>query len=200
MHRLANSLVLLLAILMLAVPAAAQAGPAQDCDDNNRLDRSYSTEEIQRALDNLPSDFDEYSDCREVLESALSGGSDRGNNRPGPNRPTPADASDRARRAAERERAARANDRERLDETAGKGKPSLRIGGENVQPGSNGLFDVASASNALPLPLLLSLIAVALLALAGGVLALRRHVPALARFPLVNRIPFSRVRFPRLRR
>ena len=200
MHRLANSLVLLLAILTLAVPASAQAGPTQDCAPDSDLDRTYSREEIQRALDTLPSDFDEYNDCREILPGALSGGSDGGRNRPRPTRPTPQGASSRARRAADRERAARADDRERLDETAGKGKPNLRIGGENVQPGSNGLFDVASASNALPLPLLLSLIAVALLALAGGVLALRRHVPALARFPLVNRIPFSRVRFPRLRR
>ena len=54
------------------------------------------------------------------------------------------------------------------------------MGGETVKPGSNGLFDLASASNGLPTPLLVALIALAALALTGVLVALRRRVPALA--------------------
>ena len=47
-----------------------------------------------------------------------------------------------------------------------------------MSPGSDGLFDVASASNDLPLPLLLALIGLGLLTLAGGFVALRSRDPA----------------------
>jgi hypothetical protein len=69
-----------------------------------------------------------------------------------------------------------------------------------VKPGSNGLFDLASASNDLPVPLLVALIALALLAVIGGLVALRERVPVLARIPLLSKIPTPRVSFPRFRR
>jgi hypothetical protein len=81
-------------------------------------------------------------------------------------------------------------------------KPRLNIAGKTVEPGSSGLFDLSSASNGLPLPLLLALIAVGVLSAFGGLYALRRRVPALARLPLppAPRIDLSRVPFPRFRR
>ena len=67
--------------------------------------------------------------------------------------------------------------------------------GPAVEPGTNGLFDLSSASNELPTPLLIALIALGLVALAGGFLALRGRVPALDRVPLLNKIPTPRVSF-----
>ncbi len=77
--------------------------------------------------------------------------------------------------------------------------PSVQVGGEEVQPGTNGLFDLASASNEVPTPLLVALIALGLLALAGGFVALRGRVPALGRVPLLNKIPTPRVPFGKRR-
>jgi hypothetical protein len=62
------------------------------------------------------------------------------------------------------------------------------------------LFDVASATNSLPTPLLIALIVLGLLAVAGGVVALRGRVPVLARLPLLSKIPTPRVSLPRFRR
>ena len=41
----------------------------------------------------------------------------------------------------------------------------MNVDGEEVEPGSNGLFDLASASNDIPVPLLVALIAIGLLAI-----------------------------------
>ena len=69
----------------------------------------------------------------------------------------------------------------------------MNVGGEEVEPGTNGLFDLASASNEVPTPLLLALIALGLLALAGGFVALRGRVPALNKLP-TPRVPFRKPR------
>ena len=99
------------------------------------------------------------------------------------------------------EQQAQANDTAELDAITGDAndaKPEVKVGNEQLEPGANGLFDLASASNDVPTPLLLALIAIGVLALAGGVVALRGRVPALARIPLVSKIP--RVSLPRFRR
>ena len=64
-----------------------------------------------------------------------------------------------------------------------------------MTPGSDGLFDRGEAPpNDMPLPLLLALIGLGLLALAGGFMALRSRVPA-ARADLPPLAwPFPRVR------
>ena len=62
---------------MLCLPSTAAASPAQvirDCVDDGVLSRTYSNSELRKARDNLPSDLDEYSDCREVIAAAIKGG------------------------------------------------------------------------------------------------------------------------------
>jgi hypothetical protein len=198
-RRVAYILVLLTA---LAAPALAYASPdavIRDCADDGDLDHHYSNSDLDKAENNLPSDLDEYSDCRSVIAGAKTGGSDKGGGRhSGSGGGTGATAQ-----AAEN--TARAQDKAELDALTKNGrKPRLEIGGRQVEPGTNGLFDLASASNGMPLPLLLALIAVGLLTAGGGLLALRRRVPALARIPLprlpVGRIDLSRVPFARSRR
>lgn len=98
------------------------------------------------------------------------------------------------------EQQARANDNSDLEVITGdkNARPRVNVGGQEVEPGGNGLFDLASASNELPLPLLLALVGIGLLAIAGGLVALRDRVPGLARLPLLSKMP--RVSLPRLRR
>jgi hypothetical protein len=199
-RRVAYILVLLIA---LAAPALAYASPdavIRDCADDGDLDHHYSNSDLDKAEKNLPSDLDEYSDCRSVIAGAKTGGSDKGGGRDGGSGGGGGGASAQAT-----ENAARAQDRAELDALTKNGKkPKLEIGGRTVEPGGNGLFDLASASNGMPLPLLLALIAVGLLTAGGAFVALRRRVPALARIPLprlpVGRIDLSRVPFARSRR
>ena len=195
MSRVVRNIVLLGAFALLALPAAANADPVTDCARDNDLDKHYSNSELHKALDNLPTDSDEYGLCREVISGAITGGSDRGGGRPsstGPNgEPLPPE-----------EQAKRAKDSQELANLAGddgssQNTPSVKVGDETVKPGSNGLFDTASASNDLPTPLLIALIALAVLAVAGVLVALRSRIPALGRVPILSKIPAPRAPFPR---
>lgn len=58
-----------------AFPAAASASPEQifdDCQDG-RLDKKYSAKDYRRALAGLPTDIDEYTNCRQVIRRAQLG-------------------------------------------------------------------------------------------------------------------------------
>ena len=206
MTRVPRHLLLLAALAVLAFPAPAGATPFQvikDCNEDGQLDRKYSNEELTKALDNLPSDIDEYSDCREVISAAITGGSDRGANR-GAGGGGDGSGGGSAAPITPEEQAARAQDQadlQALTTPDGRDKPpAVEVGGETVKPGSDGLFDLASESNSIPGPLLAALIALGILALVGGVVALRGRVPALARLPLLSKIPTPRVSLPRFRR
>jgi hypothetical protein len=194
--------ILAVALIALAVPAAAQASGfdvIRDCARDGRLDGNYSNGELKEARDNLPSDLDEYSDCREVINGAITSGSDRGGGRDGGGSGSGAGGSGGSGPGGE---SARARDAAALDRlTDRRGKPALNVAGTSVKPGDNGLFDLASATNGLPLPLLLALIAVLLGAAAGGAVALSRRYPGLAeRIPLLSKISLPRVPIPGLRR
>ncbi len=195
MRRVAYTLALLIA---LTAPALAQASPdavIRDCADDGDLDRNYSNSDLEAAEKNLPSDLDEYSDCRSVIAGAKTDCSDKGGGRDN------GSAGDSGPSAQAAENAAQAQDRAELDALTKNGKkPKLEIGGRTVEPGSNGLFDLASASNDLPVPLLVALVALAILAVIGGLVALRERIPALARIPLLSKIPTPRVSLPRFRR
>jgi len=187
-------------VLALLVPAAAPAGPIDDCADDGILQGDYSAEEKRRALKDLPSDLSEYSDCAALLQggrrgsSAPSiGGGGAGSAAPRGSAPRP--INDAAREAARLRRARR----EVQDLAQGGGRPELQLGGRTISPGEAGLFDLASSTHPLPSPLKLALIALAALLLAmvvGGVL---RLLPASARERLGRFLePLRRV--PGLRR
>jgi hypothetical protein len=193
--RAATRLLVLAVLALVALPGSAMAGPVSDCSDDGDLDEGYSNGQLRRALDNLPTDLDEYTNCRELLSGAITSGSDKGGNRP----TAGADGS----ALPPEEQAARAEDTEDLAAITAdpeKSPPSVKVGDERVEPGSNGLFDLASASNDLPVPLLVALIALALVALIGGLVAMRERFPALARIPLLSKIPTPRVSLSRFRR
>jgi hypothetical protein len=192
--RVLRNLSVLGVIALLVLPAAAQASALTDCVRDNDLDRHYSNSELQKALDNLPTDSDEYGNCREILAGAITAGSDKGGNRPG-------DPGADGKPLSEKEQSDRQKDNEALADIAGDNgsphTPSVDVGGETVEPGDNGLFDLASASNDLPTPLLVALIALAVLAVTGLLVAQRGRRPLLARVPLISKIPAPRAPFPR---
>jgi hypothetical protein len=75
-HRIATILAALI-VALLALPAFAQASGEdviRDCQDDGHVDGNYSQSEYQSAQDNLPSDVDQYSDCRDVIAQAQAGG------------------------------------------------------------------------------------------------------------------------------
>jgi hypothetical protein len=186
--------ILLFAMLALPAPAFASADQVvRDCVYDGKLDHHYSNAELRKARDHLPSDADEYSDCRDVIAAAIKGGSDRGLGAGSPG----VGATDPAGEAA-----AKAEDQADLAAIAsGKGpKPSVDVGGTNLSPDSSGFFNLGGAANEVPLPLLLALILLSLFALASGLGALRERVPALASVPFLSKIPTPRVPFLNRRR
>jgi hypothetical protein len=196
-------LLLFAAFVALAAPAVASASPEQvldDCNDDGALSRQYSNADLRKALDEMPTDIAEYTDCQEIISAAITGGSDKGQGRGSPGQGVGgAGAADPGEQAA---RAQDAADLEALAAAArednGK-KPTIQVGDETVKPGANGLFDLASASNGLPTPLIVALVVLGLLALAGGFVALRGRMPALGRVPLLSKIPTPRVPFTKQR-
>jgi hypothetical protein len=58
---------------LLVVPATAGASGrsvVRDCTDNGRIDSHHSQSDYKSALGSLPSDVDEYTDCRQIIEQA----------------------------------------------------------------------------------------------------------------------------------
>ena len=200
MTRVAHGLALAVALCALVLPAAAQASPSaiiRDCRQDGDLDYKYSNRDLRKAEDNLPTDVDEYTDCREVIAGAVTSGSDRGGgNRGGGDNDAGAASAGSGGGSAHNS----TPDSAALDKVTGHHKrPRLLVGGRSVEPGDSGLFNVAGSSTGLPLPLLLALIAVLLLAVVGALVALRRRIPVLARIPLLSKISLPRVPTPRAR-
>jgi hypothetical protein len=195
--RTASKLIVCALFVALALPAIAQASSfdvIKDCQDNSKLDRKHSRADLQKAQNNLPTDVDEYGDCRELIAAALNADVDKGKGRGGGGgNDSGAAGATAAAKHRKREAAAKRSDAAALDRQRGH-KPEVSVGGKNVTPGDDGLFKVASANNGMPLPLLLGIIAAALLAVMGGLVVLRRRAPALAsRIPLLSRISLPRV-------
>jgi hypothetical protein len=194
--RAVRNLIVLGVLAVLAMPTSALASAEQvlrDCIRDGKLDREYSNEELRKAKDNLPADSDEYSDCSEVIASAIKGGSDRGHGAGSPG----VGGSDPVGEAA-----ARTDDQGDLASIAtGNGDPpKVDVGGTSLEPDSSGFFNLSDAANEVPLPLLFALILLGLFAVASGLAAMRERVPALARIPLLSKIPTPRVPFFQRRR
>jgi hypothetical protein len=184
-------LVGVLAALALPAPAFASANEViRDCVKDGKLDGHYSNAELRRAKNHLPSDVDEYSDCRDVIASAIKGGSDvsgsGGSGSPGIAATDPAG-----------EAAAQATDQSDLAAIANSDKApqDLEVGGNKVAPDDSGYFNLGGAANQVPLPLLIALCLLCVVALVSSMGSMRQRVPALARIPLVSKIPSLRVPF-----
>jgi hypothetical protein len=177
-------------LALLALPASASASADQvvsDCVYDGKLDHHYSNAELRRARDHLPSDADEYSDCRDVIAAAIKGGSDRSGGATSPGIGATDPAGEAAAQAADQSDLAAIAD---TDEA-----PKLDVGGQSLKPDSSGFFNLGGAANRVPVPLLIALLLLCGMALVTGLGSVRERVPALARIPFLSKIPTLRVPF-----
>jgi hypothetical protein len=155
------------ALALLILPATASAGPLRDCTYDHDLDRRYPLSELRRAIDEIPTDQDEYGLCREILTGAMHAGPEGGGGPPvavgaGPTGSGPPDEQ------AQRDQDLR--DLAAITRDAGSDSP----GAGPDRAADRGAFDLASGSK-LPTPVLVGLIALALVTIAAGVLTLRER-------------------------
>jgi hypothetical protein len=184
-------LLAILPVLLLLVPAApAHAATLLDDCQDGRIDGTYSQEDYRRALRNIPSDFDQYTDCRRVIRraqlAAAGGGSDGGAEGGGgaggagggsggaAGGGTSTEAPTSALRADPLESATPQERRAFEQATTGGGGP-VRVGQAAVRPGATG--SGASAGD-VPGPLLALLALLAIAGLAYGAAATRARVLA----------------------
>jgi hypothetical protein len=163
--------------LIVAVPAANAASTTQilrDCADDGVLQGDYKPSELRKARQNIPTDTDEYTDCRDVLARAAAagvagsgaGGSGGGSGSGGSSGNGPLESPNTP------------EGKEAIGKAAGEGAPDpIRVGGRAVVPGSAGLASDA-VRNDLPTPLIVVLALLGAAALATLTPFVRRRVVA----------------------
>jgi hypothetical protein len=161
---------------MLTSPDVALASPQaviRDCAQDGKLDQHYSLSDLKNAEKKLPTDVDEYTNCRDVINQAeVSGSGSKGTKAHG------AGGGGGGSSTGGGGGGASAKDVNALSRATKQGsQPSLSLQGQKVTAGGGGVFKTAGAANSLPLPVLLALIAIAALTAAGGIVALRRRFP-----------------------
>jgi hypothetical protein len=183
MRRIRNMLVFIAVVAAMTVGAtSAMASPQaviRDCARDGKLDHHYSMSDLKNALKQLPADVNEYTNCHDVITAAETqgtGGQHHGSSHSSALHGT--GGSGRGGGGGGGGTASQGDMNALADAThQGGNAPSLSLRGQKVVPGSGGLFKTAGAANSLPVPVLLALIAVALLTAAGGVVAVRRRFP-----------------------
>lgn len=161
----------------LLAPATSWAsGDAviKDCTNDGVIQGKYSQKDYKDALANLPTDVDEYTNCRDVIKRAQLGGAGGGSGGPGGPGGTGGSAaagSDPLATASPAERAAVEAAR-----SGGASKPIL-IGGKYVQPGKLGFGGLGSPTT-LPASLIAVLVALAVAAAAAAGTYVRNRVLA----------------------
>ena len=160
----------------LLLPAAAWgSGDAviKDCTDDGVIQGHYSQQDYKNALNNLPTDVDEYTDCRDVIKRAQTGtgGGSGGPGGPGGTGSGTPPGGDPLASASPAERAALAK-----AQAGGASKP-VRIGGKLVQPGKLGFGGLGSPTT-LPASLIAVLVALGIAATAAGATYVRNRVIA----------------------
>jgi len=191
--RIRNIAPLVLALFALvAFPTTSTAGShpnrnkiIKDCVDDGKIDGHYSRSDLNDAQRHLPTDVNEYTDCKAAIARALAGMSPGGGGGAG----GPAGGGPPANPALATPSGAQAGspaDLKALRAASGGGtpRPNVSVGGHMVSPATGGLTRVADAANSLPGPVVAALIAVIVLCLAGSLAAVWRRWPELRRAPL----------------
>ena len=179
-----RTFLVVVALLLLGLPAAAHASgddAIRDCAQDGKLDKHYSQKELQQAERNLPSDIDEYTDCRSAIRAQMSGGS--GN----PGGPGPAGAIVTASGAVAGSQAD-VDALTALVNQSEKGKePTIAVAGQKVVPGNAGLGGALAGlagANGMPASLIAAIAALLILAVVTAYLAMREKAPHVRRVAL----------------
>jgi hypothetical protein len=185
MKRALRHFVLLAALMALVLPASAAATSpmtiVRDCADSDSLEGSYSNSDLQKALKLVRGDLAEYSNCKAVISAAKGGGPKAmASGKGGPIDPdlnNDGVVTPRERRiAAKRAREQRREDRE------------LAVIGDSLSPdGDSSASGSGGSSGGGSLPMILTLVALALLAVGGGLWYTAKRNPAVAN--ALRRVP-----------
>lgn len=170
---------------LVAVEAATAASTTQilrDCADDGVLQGTYTPSELRKARKNIPTDTDQYTDCRDVITraanrkaAAASGGGDGAANAVGRDPGGPPEVPQTP------------DDQKALDEAYARGHDPVEVDGRRLVPGAAGLT-AAAARTDLPPTLIVALILLGGLALAGMVSPVRRDLLARARGALTTHV------------
>ena len=142
--RIGLTLIALIALLLLAPPARADVGATiiERCTHGQSLS-GFSEQDYRRALQELPTEVQEYSDCANLIRRAQLAAAGAGGSGAGGGEALSALPLTPSERAA-------------LGRAPRTGSAPLRVGGKLVRPGVVHT-NVASALSTLPTPLLTTL-------------------------------------------
>ena len=164
-------------ILLLAVPTASAGVREQllrECQDG-RITGDYTAKQLRDARKHIPTDIDEYSDCRDVLARAALAGGGKGGGAGGGDAPVAPGGLSLAGTTGNLLTPEADDERSELkDAKASSGE--LNIDGERVIPAAAGFSQ--GARHGIPTSLLVVLILLALCATAAAVPTVRRRVIA----------------------
>jgi hypothetical protein len=181
----------------LLLPTAARAASSdtiiRDCADDSTLQGHYSVADLRKALDRVPKDVNEYSDCSDVISRAIANQTTRNNDNSGSSGTSGGGASGgggshgtqgssaprhHANAAAQDGivGASTAQDHQAVNEAAIKGGGPLQLDGHSVVPAARLASDVGR--NSLPGALIAALALLCVLALAATAPLVRRRVVA----------------------
>jgi hypothetical protein len=178
-----------LAIACLAAPAAASADSGvnkllTDACKDEHIDGHYTQAQYKKALEQLPTDADEYTACRDVLQrgrlaalgsgkksntnssnSGTAGGggggtTGGGGGSTGSSGASGAPAADPVASATPAQKKALAQ--------AGQTAKAVNVGGKLVQPGELGLGAISGSGHSVPTPLAALMVLLAAGAFGGG--------------------------------
>jgi hypothetical protein len=164
-------------ILLLAAPNAS-AGVREkilrECQ-NGRITGNYTPGQLRDARRHIPTDLDEYSDCRDVLARAglSSGGASGGGGGDGSAAPGGVQGSS----SDELSYAANQQEQDELTKALSDAPQGADVAGEKIVPGASGLA-VDAASHGLPTTLITALILLGLCLAAAMAPTVRRLVLA----------------------
>ena len=187
------------ALAALALPASAAADyrdVIKDCSYDGKFDRKWSHNDLNEAHKHLPTDIREYTDCKALIEAELAkagtggrgipgGGGPGGLAGPGVGAGTGLGSGGAAvtESGAAGTPAAVASLKQVTRDTT-RAKPRLATGAGTIIPAASSLDSVPGSANRLPSPLVLAILAVAVLCTLGGTAVGWRRWPALIRAPL----------------
>lgn len=157
----------------------------RECYDSGQLDGDkYTREALKKARRRLPSDIKEYSDCEDLINAALANyGRGGGSNYAPPANPALTTGSGAVATTQGDFDALR---KETDPKTRSSAPPQIPIAGQKLTPTTGGVINSARATDAndIPLPLILALAALALMALLGASAVMRQRWPQTRRAAL----------------
>jgi hypothetical protein len=171
MKRTIVTTLIMAAVIALAATGAALASPIdviRDCSEDGSLNHHYSQRDLSGALGQLPSDIDEYTDCRSVIRAAQLSGAG------GKSATATKGVASRVNGAAPPSE----GEQKQLAQATGSGS-NVQIGGKPIGPGTGAApLTTAGFGTDVPASVVVVLAILGLAMLAGAGFAVQRRWPA----------------------